>query len=147
MSQDFHAWALDQAHRLRSGEPIDTERIAEKLESSGKCTLPFAGDTDLVNEMRAREADRNAWFLDQARRVRAGEPIDAEKIAEEFEECARNEEFVLRLPGTVRKIRQIGRRMRAGELKPIDAERRIAEELKGLKTPSPGRSHRHREDN
>ena len=30
---DFHAWALEQARRLRTGEPIDAENIAEELES------------------------------------------------------------------------------------------------------------------
>jgi hypothetical protein len=33
---DFHAWALEQARRLRAGEPIDRERVAEEMESLGK---------------------------------------------------------------------------------------------------------------
>ncbi len=33
---DFHAWALDQAHRLRAGMPVDAENIAGELESLGR---------------------------------------------------------------------------------------------------------------
>ena len=33
---DFHAWALDQAQRLRAGEKIDAENVAEELETLGK---------------------------------------------------------------------------------------------------------------
>lgn len=33
---DYHAWALEQARRLRDDEPIDAENIAEELESLGK---------------------------------------------------------------------------------------------------------------
>src|SRR5262245_40176638 len=32
---DFHAWAFDQAQRLRAGEPIDTANVAEELEGLG----------------------------------------------------------------------------------------------------------------
>jgi hypothetical protein len=34
--KDFHNWALDQAARIRRGEPIDGEHVAEELESLGK---------------------------------------------------------------------------------------------------------------
>jgi hypothetical protein len=33
---DFYAWALEQARRVRAGEPIDAEHVAEELESLGK---------------------------------------------------------------------------------------------------------------
>jgi hypothetical protein len=33
---DFHAWALDQARRMRTGEPLDAENVAEELESLGR---------------------------------------------------------------------------------------------------------------
>jgi hypothetical protein len=33
---DFHAWALEQAKRLRAGEHIDVVNIAEELETLGR---------------------------------------------------------------------------------------------------------------
>jgi Domain of unknown function DUF29 len=33
---DFHEWALDQARRVRAGEPIDRENVAEELETLGR---------------------------------------------------------------------------------------------------------------
>jgi hypothetical protein len=33
---DPHAWAFEQARRLRAGEPIDAENVAEELESLGR---------------------------------------------------------------------------------------------------------------
>ena len=33
---DFHAWTLEQARRLRDGEPVDAENIAEELETLGR---------------------------------------------------------------------------------------------------------------
>ncbi len=33
---DTYAWALEQAARLRKGEPIDTENVAEELEGLAK---------------------------------------------------------------------------------------------------------------
>ncbi|HUQ90087.1 MAG TPA: DUF29 domain-containing protein [Bryobacteraceae bacterium] len=33
---DFHAWAFEQARRLRAGEPVDADHIAEELETLGK---------------------------------------------------------------------------------------------------------------
>ena len=33
---DAHAWAFEQARRLRAGEPIDVENIAEELEGLGR---------------------------------------------------------------------------------------------------------------
>jgi hypothetical protein len=33
---DFHAWAFEQARRLRAGEPIDAENIAEEMEDLGR---------------------------------------------------------------------------------------------------------------
>jgi hypothetical protein len=33
---DFHAWAWEQARKLRAGEPIDTENVAEELETLGR---------------------------------------------------------------------------------------------------------------
>jgi hypothetical protein len=33
---DFHAWAYDQARRVRAGEPLDVENVAEQLEDLGK---------------------------------------------------------------------------------------------------------------
>lgn len=33
---DFHAWAFEQAQKLRAGEPIDTENVAEELEDLGR---------------------------------------------------------------------------------------------------------------
>ena len=34
--RDFHAWALEQAARPRSGDEIDRVHVAEELESLGK---------------------------------------------------------------------------------------------------------------
>ena len=34
--RDFRAWAFEQADRLRAGEPVDIENIAEELESLGR---------------------------------------------------------------------------------------------------------------
>ena len=33
---DPHAWALEQARRLRAGEPIDVENVAEEMEGLGR---------------------------------------------------------------------------------------------------------------
>jgi hypothetical protein len=33
---DFHAWAYDQANKLRAGEPVDIANIAEELETLGR---------------------------------------------------------------------------------------------------------------
>jgi hypothetical protein len=33
---DFHAWTFEQAAKLRAGEPVDAETIAEELESLGR---------------------------------------------------------------------------------------------------------------
>src|SRR3954469_14394268 len=33
---DFHQWAFEQAQRLRSGEPVDVENVAEELERLGR---------------------------------------------------------------------------------------------------------------
>ena len=43
---DFHAWVLEQAERLRAGEPIDAENIAEELESLGR-----SQEQQLVNRL------------------------------------------------------------------------------------------------
>ncbi len=34
--QDTYAWAMDQAHRLRTGESLDVENLAEEIEDLGK---------------------------------------------------------------------------------------------------------------
>ena len=33
---DFHAWAFEQAQKVRAGEPIDKENVAEELEDLGR---------------------------------------------------------------------------------------------------------------
>jgi hypothetical protein len=33
---DFHAWTFEQARKLRAGEPVDAENIAEELEDLGR---------------------------------------------------------------------------------------------------------------
>jgi hypothetical protein len=33
---DYHAWALEQARRIRAGESVDVAHIAEELESLGR---------------------------------------------------------------------------------------------------------------
>ena len=33
---DFHQWVFEQAQRLRSGEPVDVENVAEALETLGR---------------------------------------------------------------------------------------------------------------
>lgn len=33
---DFHAWAFEQARKLRAGEPVDVDLIAEELETLGR---------------------------------------------------------------------------------------------------------------
>ena len=33
---DFHQWAFEQAQRLRAGEPVDVENVAEELETLGR---------------------------------------------------------------------------------------------------------------
>jgi hypothetical protein len=43
---DFHAWVLEQAERLRAGEPIDAENIAEELETLGR-----SEEQQLVNRL------------------------------------------------------------------------------------------------
>jgi hypothetical protein len=34
--RDFHAWTFEQARKIRSGEPIDIENVAEELEDLGR---------------------------------------------------------------------------------------------------------------
>ncbi|MBC7927096.1 MAG: DUF29 domain-containing protein [Bryobacteraceae bacterium] len=34
--EDLHAWAYEQARKLRAGEPVDAEHIAEELETLGR---------------------------------------------------------------------------------------------------------------
>ena len=34
--KDTYAWAMDQAHRLRTGEALDVENLAEEIEDLGK---------------------------------------------------------------------------------------------------------------
>lgn len=36
IDQDFHAWAYEQAARVRAGEPLDVENVAEGLEDLAK---------------------------------------------------------------------------------------------------------------
>ena len=38
---DTYAWALDQAQRLRAGQPIDVENIAEEIEDLGRRQRSF----------------------------------------------------------------------------------------------------------
>ena len=33
---EFYAWTYEQARRLRTGEPVDAEQIAEELETLGR---------------------------------------------------------------------------------------------------------------
>jgi Domain of unknown function DUF29 len=33
---DFHAWAFEQARKLRAGEPVEADLIAEELETLGR---------------------------------------------------------------------------------------------------------------
>jgi len=35
---DFYAWTQEQAKRLRDGEPVDAENVAEEIETLGKST-------------------------------------------------------------------------------------------------------------
>lgn len=34
--QDFYAWCIEQAARIRAGEPMDQENVAEEIESMGR---------------------------------------------------------------------------------------------------------------
>src|SRR3954447_20535205 len=43
---DFHQWAFEQAQRLRSGEPVDVENVAEELE-----TLARSEERELTNRL------------------------------------------------------------------------------------------------
>ncbi len=38
---DTYAWALDQAQRIRSGQPIDVQNVAEEIEDLGKRQRSF----------------------------------------------------------------------------------------------------------
>ncbi len=42
------------------------------------------------------EQDRHAWAVETARRLRAGEPVDADALAEEMEQMARSDAHELR---------------------------------------------------
>jgi hypothetical protein len=34
--RDYHAWTFEQARKMRAGEPIDVENVAEELEDLGR---------------------------------------------------------------------------------------------------------------
>jgi hypothetical protein len=66
---DFHAWALDQAGRLRAGlnmEYIDREHIAEELESLGG-----SEEQQLINRLAVLLAHMLKWEFQPDKRSRS----------------------------------------------------------------------------
>jgi len=65
---DFHAWALLQARRVRAGEAIDGQHIAEELEDLGKNT-----QQQLENRMAVLLAHLLKWEFQPDKRSRSWE--------------------------------------------------------------------------
>ncbi|MBV9746051.1 MAG: DUF29 domain-containing protein [Acidobacteriia bacterium] len=54
--RDYHRWALEQAAKLRRGDPLDSENIAEELESLGR-----SQEQQLINRLVILIAHRLKW--------------------------------------------------------------------------------------
>ena len=54
--RDFHAWAFEQAAKVRAGEPLDVENVAEELEGLGKSQRQ-----QLVNRLAILITHRLKW--------------------------------------------------------------------------------------
>lgn len=63
---DYHAWALEQAQRLRAGEPIDAANIAEELEG-----LSGNQEDQLVNRLAVLLMHLLKWEFQPKRRSRS----------------------------------------------------------------------------
>jgi len=61
--RDFHAWALEQARKVRAGDQIDSEHVAEELESLGK-----SQQQQLVNRLAILITHRLKWDFQPAHR-------------------------------------------------------------------------------
>lgn len=68
--QDYHAWVLDEARRLRDGylSQLDREHLAEELESLGRAQY-----WELVNRLRVLLAYLPKWQYQPALRCRSWE--------------------------------------------------------------------------
>jgi hypothetical protein len=66
---DFHAWAIEQARRVRAGEPIDAENVAEELESLGKSQRDQLENRLAVLMQHLLKCDIDATIREQRRRV------------------------------------------------------------------------------
>ncbi len=63
---DTYAWALDQARRLRAGQPIDTENVAEEIECLGKQER-----RTLVNTMAVLISHLLRWDFEPDKRTKS----------------------------------------------------------------------------
>jgi hypothetical protein len=54
--RDYHRWVFEQAAKLRRGDPLDVENIAEELESLGK-----SQEQQLTNRLVILIAHRLKW--------------------------------------------------------------------------------------
>lgn len=63
---DTYAWALDQAQRLRSGDSIDIQNLAEEIEDLGKRQRSF-----LVNNLEVLIMHMLKWDLQPAKRTKS----------------------------------------------------------------------------
>jgi hypothetical protein len=61
--RDFHAWAFEQAAKVRAGEPLDVENVAEELESLGKSQRQ-----QLVNRLAILITHRLKWEFQPSQR-------------------------------------------------------------------------------
>ena len=64
--RDRHAWALDQAERLRSGKPIDVENVAEEIADLGKRQRSF-----LVHNLEILLMHMLKWDYQAEKRTRS----------------------------------------------------------------------------
>jgi hypothetical protein len=99
--------------------------------------------TERMGTPDAYETDAHAWAWEQARRLRAGEPIDARNIAEELEDLARDCERTLESHLTVllmhmlKRDFQPGRHTRSWELTIKEQRRQVNRNLKKMPSLRP----------
>jgi hypothetical protein len=60
---DFHAWTFEQARKLRAGEAIDADQVAEGLESLGK-----SEEQQLVSRMAILITHKLKWDFQPSQR-------------------------------------------------------------------------------
>ncbi|MGH9627003.1 MAG: DUF29 domain-containing protein, partial [Bryobacteraceae bacterium] len=61
---DFHAWAFEEARKLRAGEPVDVNNIAEELEDLGR-----SQQQQLVNRLAVLLAHLLKWEYQSDKRT------------------------------------------------------------------------------